>query len=55
MNNYAIAWLVILLINLLFSSHLHGKPKEGYHSFWNDLIGSLIGLALLLGAIGFYN
>jgi hypothetical protein len=39
--------LSIVGLNLLISSYLHGKPKEGNHSVFVSIIGTILHLILL--------
>ena len=39
--------LSLIGLNLLISSYLHGKPKEGNHSVFVSIIGAVIHLSLL--------
>jgi len=39
--------LSIIGLNLMISSYLHGKPKEGNHSVFITMIGVTIHLTLL--------
>jgi hypothetical protein len=39
--------LSIVGLNLLISSYLHGKPKEGNHSVFVSIIGTILHLTLL--------
>jgi hypothetical protein len=39
--------LSLIGLNLMLSSYLHGKPKEGNHSVFITLFGVLIHLTLL--------
>ena len=53
MNAPQIIILVIVFVGLLIASRQHGKPKEGTHNFWVDLLSNAI-LILLLWWGGFF-
>lgn len=46
--------IVLYGISLLYSAYFHGKPKDGRHSFWSNLIGVAIIISLLWWG-GFFN
>jgi hypothetical protein len=39
--------LSLIGLNLMLSSYLHGKPKEGNHSVFVSMVGATIHLTLL--------
>lgn len=39
MNNGEIAILIMIGVDLLLNSYLHGRLKDGKHNFWINLIG----------------
>lgn len=47
MNNGEIAILIMLGIDLLLNSYLHGRTKEGRYNFWINLINVAIWILLL--------
>ena len=40
-------YMLLVAFNLLIESNRHGKAKTGKHDFWNSLIATPIGLALM--------
>jgi len=49
-NGWEIALFVMLILNLGFGIALHGKPKEGEHSFGISLLSVAIWFTCLYGA-----
>jgi hypothetical protein len=39
--------LSLVGLNLMISSYMHGKPKEGNHSVFITIVGTLLHLTLL--------
>jgi heme/copper-type cytochrome/quinol oxidase subunit 4 len=46
--------LVLLIVELLLVSYLHGKEKSGNYNFWSTLISTSIIIGLLVWG-GFFN
>jgi hypothetical protein len=45
-----IIWLALFIGGLLLSANKHGKPREGKHNFWIDVVaGSAIAALLWWG------
>lgn len=42
-----IIYICLFLVNLMLSSHLHGKEKKGKHSVWPTIISAAIIIPLL--------
>ena len=49
-----ILWIVLMSFSLLLNAYQHGKPKEGFNSFWVALISGAIHTGLLLWG-GFFS
>jgi hypothetical protein len=54
MGTSQIIMLVLLVTNLLFGAHYHGKERTGNYSFWVTLISFGIYFTLLMTG-GFFN
>lgn len=54
MGTSQIIMYCLLSLNLLLGAHLHGKPKEGNHSFWVTIISTGLYFVLLITG-GFFN
>ena len=49
-----VIWLVLAAVMLVVALAVHGKPKEGEHSFYRTLLLVAINVALLLWG-GFFS
>lgn len=47
MNAPQVIFLVLLGIELLYTAHMHGKPKEERYNFFVTFVGALITFGLL--------
>lgn len=54
MGTSQIIMLVLLVLNLLFGAHYHGKERTGNYSFWVTLISFGIYFTLLMTG-GYFN
>ena len=54
MGTSQIIMLVLLVSNLLFGAHFHGKERTGKYSFWITLI-SVVSYFTLLMTGGYFN
>ncbi len=49
-----IIYFVLLFFNLILAGYNHGKPKDGVHNLFSDLLVMFLS-AWLLAAGGFFN
>jgi len=42
-----IIWIVLVGIILFWTAYKHGQPKEGKYNFWEQIVSTILTVALL--------